>query len=166
MTRRSAFFPVAVLAFTCTAGTHAYAEIRTSSPGLAALIRTGTEVSPTLRRLSESIEASDGIVYIEQGYCGNERIRACLAHRITISGENRMLYVFVDDSRAKVHLLGAIGHELQHALEVLRDPTIRTGLAVKRLYWIRGVRVGGVFETYEAIDAGNAVREELVRARR
>lgn len=166
MTRRSAFFPVAVLAFTCTAGTHTHAEIRTSSPGLAALIRTGTDVSPTLRRLIESIEASDGIVYIEQGYCGNERIRACLAHRITITGENRMLYVFVDDSRAKVHLLGAIGHELQHALEVLSDPTVRTGPAVERLYRTRGMQVNGAFETYEAMDVGHAVRKELVRARR
>lgn len=152
-----------------TAGAHAYSQedsrVRTSSPSLAALIGEANDGSPAFRGLVGAIDASDGLVYIESGRCGVNGIRACLAHRVTIAGPSRILHIFVDIRRADRALVGAIAHELQHAIEVLGNRTITTDRALMRFYLHRGARVNGVFETQAAIDAGQAVRDELARVR-
>jgi hypothetical protein len=149
------------------AGAQAHAQddtkVRSSSPALATLIRGGVADSPTFRRLVEAVDASDGLVYIEPGRCGVNGARACLAHRIIVAGSSRILYILVDPRRPDRNLTSAIAHELQHALEVLGDATITSDLAVTRFYLHRGIRVNGVLETQEALDIGNAVRDELGR---
>lgn len=139
-----------------------HSRVRTSNPALAALIRDAVEGSATLRRLMGAIDASDGLVYIEAGRCGRGA-RACLVHRVTVAGPTRILYILIDGVRPDRDLMGAVGHELQHAIEVLSNPTIRTDLAIIRLYLHRGMRVNGVLETQEAMDVGAAVRDELGR---
>ena len=54
-------------------------------------------------------------------------VRACLHMSVELSGPNRLLRVFVNPSRAPgCELIASIGHELQHALEALSNPHIRT----------------------------------------
>ena len=48
----------------------AVAGVRALNPALAKLIRQATERSLTFRGLIDSIEASDGIVYVDEGECG------------------------------------------------------------------------------------------------
>jgi hypothetical protein len=138
-------------------------KVRSSSPALATLIRGGVADSPTFRRLVEAVDASDGLVYVEPGRCGVNGARACLAHRIIVAGPSRILHILVDPRRPDRNLTSAIAHELQHALEVLGDSTITSDVAVTRFYLHRGIRVNGVLETQEALDVGNAVRDELGR---
>jgi hypothetical protein len=75
-----------------------------------------------------------------------------------------VLNIFVDAQHHDLSLMGAIGHELQHALEVLGDPQIRTDVALFAFYRLHGLRVKGVIETRAAIAAGDAVRDEIRRS--
>jgi hypothetical protein len=62
--------------------------------------------------------------------------------------------------------MGAVGHELRHAIEVLSDPTITSDAAVRSFYKQNGVELNGVLETRAAIAAGADVRDELRQALR
>ena len=163
------FVYTAIVVLFTMAATEAYLQadsrVRTSSPELVVLLREGVEGSPTFQRLIKSIDATDGLVYIEPGHCGVNGIHACLVHRVTVAGPSRILRILVDVRRPDSNLTGAIAHELQHAVEVLGNPTITTDLAITRFYFHRGVYVNGVYETHAAIDVGNAVQDEIVALR-
>jgi hypothetical protein len=136
--------------------------IRTDNPVLKTLIRDASERSQTFRALVAAIDATDGIVYLRVGTCG--RLRACLLHQISVAGPHRVLSIIVDEPHHDPSLMGAIGHELQHALEVLGDPTITTDEGIVAFYRFHGRRIRGVLETDAAIRVGDAVRAELRRA--
>jgi hypothetical protein len=136
-------------------------HIRTSSPAIAALIHDASVRSATFRQIVETIDASDGIVYVEEGKCGHS-VRACLVLGIAVSGPNRLLRVLIDPRKADWDLQGSIGHELRHAIEVLSNLAVRSNGAMYN-FFARGEgshQVGG-FETEAAIRAGEAVRAEL-----
>jgi hypothetical protein len=136
--------------------------VRTRSAILRTLIDDAIERSQTVRRLVHTIQASDGIVYIEVGECRHRR-RACLV-AVTQAGPYRILWVKVDTRNADSDLLaGSIGHELQHVVEVLSRPTVTDNAAMFLFYDRDGPR-RSTFETEAAIEAGNRVRAELRRA--
>jgi hypothetical protein len=135
-------------------------HIRTSSVPIRELIRDATARSATFRQTVATIEATDGIVYVEAGTCGHS-VRACLVLGLAISGPNRILRVLIDLRKADEDLQGSIGHELTHATEVLSNPAVRSNGAMYNLYAREGsLRVGG-FETDAAIQAGEKIRAEL-----
>jgi hypothetical protein len=136
-------------------------RVRTANPTLRALMGTATERSETFRTLVRAIDATDGIVYIEHGRCpGNAR--ACLPHAVTISGSDRILWILVDTRMPEENLMGSIGHELQHAVEVLSNRTLTTGKAIQLYYRFAGKSPGiGMFETAAAVRAGSRVRAEV-----
>jgi hypothetical protein len=80
---------------------------------------------------------------------------------MTISGPNRLLQIRIDPRKADRDFMASIGHELQHAVEVLSNPTIRSISRMILLFhrtdndWTDG------FETAAALKAGLAVRAEL-----
>jgi hypothetical protein len=139
-------------------------RLRTHSPTLAALIQEATERSTTFRGLVDTINASDGIVYVNEGDCGHG-VGACLAD-VTAAGPNRILRVTVDIRKRDRDLMGSIGHELRHAVEVLENPTV-TNNAAMYLFYSRVGRRGTTtsFETEAAVEAGHAVRDEVRRPR-
>jgi hypothetical protein len=135
-------------------------RIRTHTPVVATLIQEATERSATFRRLVETINASDGIVYVNEGDCGHG-VRACLA-QVIAAGPNRIIRVQVDTRKADWDLMGSIGHELRHAVEVLGDPTVTSHAAMYFYYQRIGRRVSDSwFETEAAVEAGRAVRREV-----
>jgi hypothetical protein len=140
------------------------ARVRTEDPVLATLIRDATARSATFRRLIEAIAATDGIVYIERGRCG-QYARTCLAFWMTVAGPNRILRVIVDDDKNGLEAVESIAHELQHALEVLSHRNVTTAAAMHGLFERIGVWRNHSFETYAAIKAGGDVRSELRRQR-
>jgi hypothetical protein len=140
------------------------ARVRAEDPALSTLIREAIDQSATFRRLVEEIQSTDGIVFVVRGQCGHG-VRACLMLWMAAAGPNRMLRVVVDSSRqADIETMASLGHELRHALEVLAHQSVRTGAGMFQLYSHRGT-VQGVFETEEAIKAGDAVYVELKRRR-
>jgi hypothetical protein len=129
---------------------------------VARLIQEATQRSATFRTLVDTIHASDGIVYVNEGDCGHG-VRACLVD-VTAAGSNRILRIQLDTRKADWDLMGSIGHELRHAVEVLGDPTVTSKGAMYFFYNRIGRRgTKSSFETEAAVAAGNAVRSEVRR---
>jgi hypothetical protein len=140
-------------------------RVRSSNAVIVRVLKEASALSRTFRSLVETINASDGTVYVEEGKCGYG-VRACLV-TVTMAGANRNLWVKVDARLADCDLMELIGHELQHAIEVLSDRTVTSGLAMYRFYLRQGSRINGLaaFETDAAIEAGYAVRTEVRKYR-
>ena len=135
-------------------------HVRSNNPSLAALITRATEQSITFRGLIDAIDASDGIVYVQPGRCRYSR--ACVVG-VTATGTHRILRVSVVMRHPDVDLMAFIGHELQHAIEILRNPHVRKTTDMYFFYSRLGTQgEGGLdFETTAAIKVGDAVREEI-----
>jgi hypothetical protein len=135
-------------------------HLRSSSAVIATLIQQATDRSHTFRGLVDTINDSDGIVYVEEGKCSHG-MRACFVN-VTMAGPNRLLWVMVDTHGVDCDLMGLIGHELRHTIEVLGDPHV-TSFSAMYFFYTREVEPGGTFpfETREAKDTGEAVRAEV-----
>jgi hypothetical protein len=144
-------------------------RVRSTSPRLAAVIEDARERSQTFRKLTETINESDGIVYVQEGQCGHG-VRACFTS-VTVAGANRLLWVRIDTTRvdwnADWDLMGAIGHELRHAVEVLSDPSVRDDMSKHLFYALspgsRSPANPDAFETEAALLAGHHIRAEARR---
>jgi hypothetical protein len=135
-------------------------RVRAENPSIAALIRDATGWSTTFRGLIETIAATDGLVYVDDGTCGNS-VRACLVLSMKVAGPFRLLRVLVNRrGKADCDLMASIGHELQHAIEVLRDPHINDMQSAYSFFEHEGPTGSGRFETAAAIDVGHHVRVE------
>ena len=142
----------------------AAARVRAENPKFAAAIARGTQRSTTFRRLIEAIDATDGVVYVLEGKCG-QGVRACLHMSLELSGRNRLLRILVTSRRMPgCELIGSIGHELQHAVEALRNPNVRSSFGLSSFFQQIGPEGPRRFETPEAIQAGLAVEREACRA--
>jgi hypothetical protein len=103
-------------------------RVRSTDTAIAALIDRAAKDSETFYRLRETIQHSNGIVYIEPGNCGHGA-RACLKLSVVANGPDRFLRILVDRHNADsdVDFIGSLGHELQHAIEALSRPSITNG---------------------------------------
>src|SRR5580700_2599927 len=104
-------------------------RVRSTDNALAGLIDQATRRSETFRRLLATIQASNGIVYVEPGECGHG-VRACLKMWMHVSGPNRFVRIVITRSKADpdLEVMGSLGHELQHAIEVLSEPAVTNGV--------------------------------------
>ena len=141
-------------------------RIRSSDRALAGLIDQATRGSATFSRLITSIQASNGIVYVEPGRCGHG-VRACLKMWMQVSGPNRFIRIVIDRSKSDrdVDVMGAIGHELQHAIEVLSEPAVTNGVTMFNFLKRTAPTDRIQFETTAAVETGNAVIDELMDQR-
>ena len=148
-------------AFAAGAETPAVSRVRSGSVAITALIQQASERSTTFRALVEAINASDGIVYVEEGTCGHG-VRACFV-TVTMAGTNRILWVKVDTRKADSDLMWLIGHELRHTIEVLSNRTVTSQVAMYFFYsqMVQAQAGGRAFETAAATEAGDAVRAEV-----
>lgn len=138
-------------------------RVRTDTPTIAALIGAATVRSATFRELVDTINETNGLVFLQAGTCPG-RVHACLSHSVTRSGPSRLLRILVDVNRADADVIASIGHELRHALEVLEDPTVDSSEAVYFLYQRNRSNAGGRYETDAAVHAGLEIRKEMLRA--
>ena len=136
-------------------------RVRSSHAYIRAMIEEAAQRSATFRHLLEAIDATDGIVYVEQGECRHS-VRACLSLSVTPTAEFRFLRVLVDARQPDWEVMASIGHELRHAIEVLADSSLKTTEAIFLFYVREGVTMGSTFETTAAVKAGDAVKSEVV----
>jgi hypothetical protein len=138
-------------------------HVRSSKPELIALIEQAGERSATFRGLIETINGSDSIVFVEEGDCGHG-VRACFVS-VNASGAFRYMRVVVDTRKADWDLMGSIGHELRHTIEVIAVPRVRDNTSKFFLYEQIGSQgtASGARETKAAVEAGNTVRAEVRR---
>ena len=141
-------------------------RVRSHSARIVDAIARGVERSATFRGLIATIDATDGLVFVEDGRCGHSGIRACLLLSVTIAGPHRLLRIIVETKKAPgCELIVAVGHELQHAVEVLRERHIRTDQQIRNFFDTLAPPVLDRFETDEAVDAAFAVAREACRGR-
>src|SRR4051812_46909251 len=135
-------------------------RVRSSERVAAAAVRAGVEYSPTFAGLIRRIDATDGLVYIEEGTCGHG-VQNCLTSSVQISGPYRVLRIVVKRrKRAGCALVASVGHELQHAIEVLSDPRIRSNEGIFFLFFGTVSPTFGRFETGAADRVGASVNAE------
>lgn len=164
---RSAIWIAAVVllsgsTWTIDAESHMGPRVRSTNPGIAAAIAEGEARSATFRSLVHAIEGTDGIVYVERGRCGHG-VSACLSLSVVSGDGYRLLRILVDSARSVASLIATIGHELQHAIELLTEPTVRT-MTAAYMYYMREAPTGrDAFETTAAVRAGIAVAADLGR---
>jgi hypothetical protein len=131
-------------------------RVRSENPRIARLVATATERSATFRDEMKRIESTNGVIYIHPGDCGRGGL-ACLVLKVTLAGPYRVLRVNLDMRRNDCDLIGAIGHELWHAIEALADPDVTTDSRLFFFFHQLGPTERGTFETAAAIRKGRDV---------
>ena len=88
--------------------------------------------SATFQRLVATIQRSNGMVHIEPGPCGHG-VHACLLMWMETSASTRFLRIYIHrrPGDSDVDVMASIGHELQHAVEALRESGVTDSV---RLY--------------------------------
>jgi hypothetical protein len=81
-----------------------------------------------------------------------------------VSGPNRFVRIVIDRSKMDrdVEVMGSLGHELQHAIEVLSEPAVTNGVTMFNFLKRIAPTDSNRFETIAAVNAGNAVIDELL----
>ena len=161
-----------VSALTIGSAVHAQAsEDAPSSPRLRAsdaqmrmLIDEAIAKSATVRALVEHLAASDVIVYVACEFDPGVRAAGRL-NFMTAAGGVR--YVVIRLKLTRRHAaIAMLAHELQHAAEIARTPSIVDGDSLMREYSRMGYRSygsdGSAFETQAAVDVGRRVADELM----
>jgi len=138
-------------------------RVRGATPAVNTMLANGVRRSSTFARLVRDIDATDLIVYVEQ----ISTMPAGLDGRLTFltaAGGMRYLRVQVHTHLPKDDLIAVIGHELQHALEVAENPSVRSSADLAVLYRLIGVQGAGAdrFDTAAARSIGRRVRAELL----
>ena len=125
-------------------------RVRGSSPDIVHALNEAVLGSSTFRQLIEEISATDGIVYVHRGMCGRN-VLACLLLNVTKAGANRILHIKVDPRKRGTDLMVTIGHELSHALELLRNPGVVDGRSARLFFDLNAPTERLAFETTNAI---------------
>jgi hypothetical protein len=142
-------------------------RVRSLDVSITKLMEQAVARSPTFKRLVATVEASNGMIYVEAGVCPG-RILACLPVWMISSGGTRFMRIVVDRQRLDSDelLAGAIAHELQHAIEVLSDRFVTDSTKPYFFYRRHAPTAKEQFETVEAERAGIAVEDEWRRGAR
>jgi hypothetical protein len=138
-------------------------HVRGASPEINTVIANGVRRSPTFARLVEQLNDSDVVVYLET----NVKLPMGMDGRLvflTAAGGVRYLHAQVASGLDSEGVLATAAHELQHAVEVATNPSVRCTDTMRALYLRIGVRSGlnDRFDTVDAQVIGRRVRAELL----
>jgi hypothetical protein len=133
------------------------------------LVLDGARRSTVFRALIDELHQFNVIVVIQFGFCANGRIRSCVSN---VDGDERQRHIRVKVSprTTEMYLIATIAHELQHALEIAREPRATNVREVLELY--RRIATGkcreGLSEECEtdaALEVETRVHRELASTR-
>jgi hypothetical protein len=147
-------------------------RVRSSDTAILALLSEGADRSATFSTLVDAIEQSNGIVYVEFGYCAFGHLNGCVLPLIASPHGDRYLRILVTpDKNRRSHdqLLALIAHELRHALEVFEHLEVVDAATTNALYRRIGTpETGGLsgYETSAARAAGDHALDELLAGRK
>ena len=138
-------------------------RVRSTDARITRLIAEGVQRSRTFASIVEALGRTDVIVYIQP----SRDLPTTISGRLLLLpavGQFRYLRVQVRANLTARELIALIGHELQHALEVAEDRSVRDTPALVSLYQRIGrpLRGSHSFDTAAAEATGRQVREELV----
>lgn len=149
------------------AGENFNPHIRSLEPEILDALAQGINASPTLRRLVETLEASDVVVYIAFDRSASPSMAGHLSLLAAPPGR-RYLRVSIDRRLAGCRRLAILGHELQHAVEIAESHRVTDNASLAELYRRIGFRSAGshddCFDSVGAILAGRTVEKEVLAA--
>lgn len=140
-------------------------HIRTADPAIRSLVGEAWLRSATFRKLLDTLEASDVVVYIRADPTLPQWLDARTSFVTTATG-TRYLEVAFKPNEDVLLTMTLIGHELGHACEVAADASIVDVTSMGTRYLANGddVRMRGdrtLVETDYAVQIGKQVRREL-----
>ena len=152
-------------------------RVRSLDPKIVETLREGDRLSASFHRLRVRIDQSDGVVYLENAPCPVTHLQSCLLHHVGLAGggKYRYLRIHVNLDSFALHglavrdLIPIVGHELQHAVEVLDDPNARSAVGILGLLLRLGeplqlAREGTAYETPEAQKMEKQIAEEVAKS--
>ncbi|MEO8499765.1 MAG: hypothetical protein ABI565_02535 [Vicinamibacteria bacterium] len=142
-----------------------WAHTRPLSASAIGLIEDASERSRIVTGLLKDLEKADVVVYVSSSTPGVTTGPASYLTFISREAGVRYLMVRIDFFRlSPAERIAALGHELQHALEIAAAPEVRDAASLAGLYRRIGRESSaGHFESEEARDTGNRVRTHLDR---
>lgn len=122
--------------------------------------------SPTARALVGELDRSTVLVYLRYRVFISARLNGRIG-LVRSSRPTRTLIVELPCSRLRIEQLVTLGHELQHAVEIARQPAIVSPAALAAHFSRIGIRTSGpleadTFETVDAIRVSTMVHKELL----
>ena len=139
-------------------------HVRTIDSRLDALIAAGTRRSPMFRTLVDRLDRSTVFVYVQSRLLPGQ-----LTGRLTWLGSAerwRYLRVEIECRQSIDSQIAALGHELQHAVEIADQAAAVDLASIRTLYRTIGFEIDDSrrrFESDAAKEAGSRVRRELSR---
>ena len=141
-------------------------HVRVRHAELEPFLREAVEKSATTRALVAALDASDVIVYLEVLPGMGPSLPAGIRYAGS-GGRFRYLRIALNPVNSRAQMIAMIGHELQHAVEIAAEPTIRSRHDLQEHYERVGIigRAGNTWDTEAARDAGRIVFREVARSR-
>ena len=132
------------------------------------LVLEGYSRSAAFSALVDELQRSNAIVVVQYGTCGNGRVRSCVSN-VDGNTQQRHIRIKVNTRTTDDRLIATIAHELQHAAEIVRDPSATNAQQTLALY--RRIATGtcreglsDACETDAAVEIESRVNDELSRA--
>jgi hypothetical protein len=128
------------------------------------VLKEGALRSATFRALVDRIEAGNVIVYVAVSPILKSRLSGALTW-MTRAGDFRYVRATISTELNFDQMIATVAHELQHAVEVIEDESVKDERSLVALYKrigepSRGTNSG--WETTNAQETGYQVRRELV----
>src|SRR5260221_7271744 len=149
--------------YTPATATETTSHVRPQDQRLAAMIEDGARRSPSFRSLLDALDVATVLVYIEE-----VGLPTRLHGRLTFLGRGerwRYVRVEIESQQPDVESIGALAHELQHALEIGKSADAVDAASVQKLYDSIGYPTDSdrtKYETNGAREMGLRVRQEML----
>src|SRR5512142_3065753 len=115
-------------------------EIRPLQPRGKRLLEEGIHLSATFRLLTAEVAASDLVVYVDLSPSDVRTLDGATEFMAT-GGDHRFVRVWLRPARIDKEILATFGHELQHAVEIARNPRIVSAAEMDAFYRSAGMLV-------------------------
>jgi hypothetical protein len=141
------------------------------TPDLRGVVVDAVQQSDIIRELVETLETLDVTVYIRTRPFRQLNLDGRIA-LLSVVGGHRYLVIELSCTRSTLTQMATLGHELFHAVEIAREPSVVDARTLAALYEHIGMETGGgsagqrMFETGSAINAGQRARKQLVKGTR
>lgn len=154
---------VAVLAVPADiAAAGSWQAIRPQGEDARTLLTRALDRSSTVRALAARIAASDVIVYFEVRRDLPSGMAACLTW-MADTASHRIVRVSIRQGLRRTDGIAFVAHELQHAVEVIAHPDVRSAADLDDLYrriGEKGAPTQPHWDTLEAVEAERVARME------
>jgi hypothetical protein len=138
-------------------------RVRASDSRTAAILLDGLNRSETVRDLVNEIEQSDVIVYLEIQWNLRRGLVGSLTW-VTDTGASRYVRISLNPDLTGDATVATLAHELQHAVEIAREPSIISSATMASYYARHGLSMSqhwNGWDTEAARRTGDVVRREL-----